>query len=90
MFGLSPLGMDSLRIVGLPGKRRDKSREAIAEPATGHPAHGGAGCCRELHVQKPPWTTKRPLGISMRTRVKQPINREKESWGRCTGKEGLS
>lgn len=39
---------------------------------------------------KPTQATQELLGISTRTSVKQSVNREKQSWGKCTRKEGLS
>ena len=90
MFGLRTLGIYSFGILKLLGRRRDKSRRGIAKP------HGAlserwrwmpAGSAIYVGLRRP---QKGPLGISMRTRVRQPINRKKQSWGKCTGQEGLS
>lgn len=50
----------------------------------------GPGVVREHSIGKPAQAEKGPLGFSVRTSVKHPVNRGKQSWGKCTGKEGLS
>lgn len=50
----------------------------------------GLGAGLERHIYKLPEATKGPLGFSMRTHVKQPVNREELSWRKRTGQEGLS
>lgn len=92
MCGLSTLGMDSFRIMRLLGeRRRDESREGIETPygALHEPSWGWVQSWSAIYIgfQRP---QKGPLGVSMRTRVKQPVNRKEPSWGKCTGQERLS
>lgn len=92
MCGLSTLGMDSFRIMRLLGERRgDESRKGIETPygALHEPSWGWVQAWSAIYIsfQRP---QKEPLGFSMRTHVKQPVNREELSWRKHTGQEGLS
>lgn len=64
--------MDSFGITCFFGGRRKE----LQNPR-GRSLREGLGVGRARHISKPTWDTEGLLGISMRTSVEQPINREK-------------